>query len=104
MTSANKLTLSLVTLGAFTLGWFAHRTNVVHAAESGPFLFQVQGTGGEMSLSIYDTSDRTIYVYLGATGGSSNVNCSYKFHLSARHGGPLTRTNCPIGSPLPETE
>ena len=101
MTLANKLILPLATLGAFTLGWFGHQTNIVHAAESGPFLFQVQGSGPATSLSIYDSSDHTIYVYQGATSGSSNVNCSYSFRIPTKAGGPINRTNCPIGSTLP---
>ena len=88
---------------AATFGWWAHTPPpaTVRAAEATETPgFQFSNAAGEGTLSVYSPQDRTIYVYSGVLTGSSNKNCTYSLRL-LRGGGPVERTNCTVGSLLP---
>ncbi len=80
---------------ALIAGWWLHGSRVVTAQSEQP-QFQWNSVGADASLSVYYPSERLLYVYRGATTGSSRVNCAFSFKLG-RQGDPLERTNCPIG-------
>ena len=74
--------------------------NVRPAAASGyggddVLQFQLAGMSERSSLLVYEPSKRTVYVYQGALTGSSQIGCSYMFHLG-RPGEPIHRENCPV--------
>lgn len=79
--------------GVFALGWALHG-HVVHAAAD-DLLFQMQEVRPGSSLLVYHPSDRTIYVYQGATTGSSSLQCSFRYHMTDP-GGVIRRENCPV--------
>jgi hypothetical protein len=46
------------------------------------------------ALTEYDSGQRVLYVYQGASAtGSATVNCSYMFHIN-KAGTPIQRENC----------
>ena len=81
----------------FSVGWFAHGSPAVHAAESATATYELQGTGPDAQLSVYDSTNRTISVYQGAGSGSDLKPCSYQFQLG-RPGAPVRRVACAIGT------
>ena len=102
--------LALLTFAA-ALGWWAHGANFsVHAQPAssnssargadGGLEFQFSGSNIKDSLTIYNSSDHTLYVY-PAAGGSSHINCAYSFRIE-HPGGPIERQNCPMGSFQPQ--
>ncbi len=100
---ARDLALVTVALGA---GWWAHTpARAVHAAGSpdypGDPFFQFSNVAGEGTLTLYNSNDRTLYVYSGVLTGSSNKNCTYAIKLE-RAGAPLQRANCQVGSLFPQ--
>ena len=76
--------------------WLAHNP-AVHAAESGTATYELQGTGPDAQLSVYDSTNRTISVYQGVGSGSDLKPCSYQFQLG-RPGAPVRRVPCAIGT------
>ncbi len=62
--------------------------------------FQMIGAGPQAMLTVYNPGNRTLYVYQRIGQGDSNVSCSYSFTVS-NPGGPIQRTNCPVGELLP---
>src|SRR5580658_8115933 len=88
------LLILAVACTAFLLGERWHSPAAVHAAASTP-TYQISGIGPGTAISYYSESEHSIYVYLGATTGSSVVACSYKFILDEA-GKPLRRENCPV--------
>jgi hypothetical protein len=89
----------LIALAALAIGWLAHDSRPVHAAEPPAVYYQFSGEGPGTSLSVYNPADGTIYVYQGITTGNSNRYCTYSLRLG-KLGGPIDRQNCPIGSLL----
>ena len=94
--------LAAAFLGA---GWWLRGLALpaVHAQRTGEdsgLAFQLSGIGPETALTVWNASNRTLYVYQGAVAGSSNVNCSFSFQIE-RPGAPIQRHNCPIGSLFP---
>jgi hypothetical protein len=87
---------AVVAVAAAAFGWWAHSSHPVEA-QSGELRYEFHGLGPETALSLYNPADQTIYVYQGAVTGYSTLQCSYKFHVP-KPGGPIERTNCPIGS------
>jgi hypothetical protein len=71
----------------------------VHAS-SGDVEFQLTGVNETSSLLVYQPSNKTVYVYRGATTGNSMVQCSFKYLLGAP-GAAIQRVSCPVGSALP---
>jgi hypothetical protein len=66
----------------------------------GGLAFQMSGIGPQAVLTVYNPGNRTLYVYQRIGEGNSNINCSYSFTVS-NPGGPIQRSNCPIGELLP---
>jgi len=89
----------LAIVGLLALGYgFGSSSQVKAAASSGDEVsFQLNGVSDTSALLIYHPEFKTLYVYRGATVGSSTVQCSFKFQIGAP-GAALQRTNCPIGS------
>ncbi len=97
-----SVTWDTVVLVAVSAGavWFARSFPVVHAAETSsaaPVMFQMQGTGPDAQLSIYDSSTRTISVYQGVGSGSDTKSCSYQY-VVGRIGGSIHRKTCDVGT------
>jgi hypothetical protein len=88
---------ALIALAALAIGWWAHDSRSVHAAEPPTVYYQFSGEGPGTSLSLYNPADGTIYVYQGVTTGYSYRYCTYSFRLG-KLGGPVERQNCPIGT------
>ncbi len=92
-----------VAIACFAGGWLvggnSTGNHTVHAAESstGNATYELQGTGPDAQLSVYDSSNRTISVYQGAGSGSDLKPCSYQFQLG-RPGAPIRRVPCAIGT------
>lgn len=91
----NAVRDALALAGVFALGWALHG-RVVHAADDN-MQFQMQEVRLGSSLLVYHPSDKTIYVYQGATTGNSALQCSFRYRLSDA-GGVIRRENCPVGS------
>lgn len=89
----------LAIVGLVAVGFWLGSNNSVKAATS-DVEFQLTGVNETSSLLVYQPSNKTVYVYRGATVGGSTVQCSFKYQLSAP-GEPIQRVNCPIGSALP---
>lgn len=105
MPVASPFRTALFTLLLVSAGWGLHslRLPEVSAQRAGGeegLAFQLSGIGPETALSVWNSSNRTLYVYQGAVTGNSNVNCSFSFRIE-RAGAPIQRQNCPIGSLFP---
>lgn len=85
----------LALVGIFALGWMLH-IRTVHAATD-DVQFQLQEVHPNSTLLVYQPSDKTIYVYQGATIGNSSLQCSYLYHMDAP-GGVIRRENCAVPS------
>jgi hypothetical protein len=86
---------------AGAIGWWAHGANSVVRASTAAngddnLAFQFGGMGKENTLTIYSRANHTLYVYPN-TVGSSRTNCEFSLKVD-RPGGPIERTNCPMGS------
>ena len=68
-----------------------------YAAESGTATYELQGTGPDAQLSVYDSTNRTSSVDQGVGSGSDLKPCSYQFQLG-RPGAPVRRVPCAIGT------
>jgi hypothetical protein len=95
-----KRTMSLregvLLLVAAAAGWWAHGGAAVHAASTpmGELSFQFVKSDLNNALTVYDSGQRVLYVYQGASAAASNnVNCSYMFHI-AKAGAAIQRENC----------
>ena len=90
----------LAAVGVFALGWMVAvghgRPATVHAAAES-FQFQLQDMRPSSALLVYSESDKTIYVYQGATTGNAALQCSYKFRMTSL-GGVIRREPCPVPS------
>jgi hypothetical protein len=85
----------LVAAAAVT-GWWAHGGAAVHASSApiGELSFQFVKSDLNNALTVYDSGERVLYVYQGASAtGAATVNCSYMFHI-ARAGAAIQRENC----------
>lgn len=93
---------AVLVAAAAAVGWWAHGAGApVHAAGGdGGLAFQFMPGGDQSSLSIYNPSDRTLYVYPRVGVGNSHLNCQYMFHLRSP-GGSIDRENCRPGEALP---
>jgi hypothetical protein len=93
----NAIRNVLALTGVFALGWALHG-RTVHAADDS-IQFQWQEVRPGSSLLVYHPSEKTIYVYQGATTGNSALQCSFRYHLTDA-GGVIRRENCPMPSLL----
>jgi hypothetical protein len=86
----------VLVVAAMAIGWWTHGGVAVHAASApaGELSFQFVKNDLNNALTVYDSGDRVLYVYQGASAtGSATVNCSYMFHI-AKAGAPIQRENC----------
>jgi len=58
--------------------------------------FQLSAGGPQSSLTVYNPENHTLYVYPRVGQGNSNISCEYSLTV-ANPGGPIQRTNCPVG-------
>src|SRR6185437_4173808 len=58
--------------------------------------FQLVGAGPQAMLTVYNSENRTLYVYQRIGEGNSYISCSYSFRVS-NPGAPIQRENCPVG-------
>ena len=85
---------------AGAVGWWAHGGGArVQAASDATVVYQFESLKPESALTLYNPDERTLYVYQGATAGSSHLNCSYRYRIP-RAGAPIDRENCSAGSLL----
>ena len=89
----------LAILGLLALGYALGSSRSVRAASSSGegVSFQMDGVSDNSALLVYHPESKSLYVYRGATVGSSVVQCAFKFQIG-EPGTALRRTNCPIGS------
>jgi hypothetical protein len=88
--SRNLLALA----GLVSLGYWFGSSRPVTAASS-DIAFQLVDVKETSSLLVYQPSSKTVYVYRGATVGSSALQCSYKYVLG-EPGGAIERVSCPV--------
>jgi|ERR1035437_5052267 hypothetical protein len=95
---------------AVAIGWWlrgagmpvmAQRTGSTSSGGDAGLAFQINGSGPDASLTIYNSGNHTLYVYQRIGVGSSYVNCDHSFRIKSP-GAPLQRENCPIGELLPK--
>ncbi len=100
-------------LGVY-LGWWIHGINSPVLAEpsssstsrgssSGAdanLAFQISGAGPASSLTVYNPANHTLYIYQHIGEGNAHVSCTYSYRIE-RPGGPIERSNCPVGELLP---
>jgi hypothetical protein len=89
----------LALAGALTLGYTLGSGRTVKAA-SGDLAFQLVDVKETSSLLVYQPSSKTVYVYRGATAGSSALQCSFKYVIEAP-GGVIQRVSCPVQATFP---
>jgi hypothetical protein len=89
----------LAIAGLVALGYALGSTRQVKAASSAGdgVSFQMEGVSDNSALLVYHPDSKSLYVYRGATIGSSVVQCAYMFQIG-QPGAPLKRSNCPVGS------
>jgi hypothetical protein len=80
--------------GVLALGYSLGGVRGVKAAAN-DVEFQLAQVNESSSLLVYQPSTRTVYVYRGATAGSSNLQCSFKYVLGAP-GGSIQRVTCSV--------
>jgi len=85
---------------AYWLGVTRPVRSTVYAANQDDPQFQLTTVNQASSLLVYQPDTKTIYVYQGATTGSSSVQCSFKFQLG-KPGAVIQRVPCPVASLLP---
>jgi len=90
---------TLAVAGLVAVGyWFGTSRTVRADSSSGNSVeFQLTGVNDTSTLLVYQPSEKSVYVYRGATAGNSTVQCSFKFVLGTP-GGAIQRVNCPVGS------
>jgi hypothetical protein len=86
-------------VGVVALGYWLGSERAVKAAPS-DIAFQLVDVKETSSLLVYQPASRSVYVYRGATVGSSALQCSYKYVLDAP-GGVIERVPCPVQSVRP---
>lgn len=94
------LQVAVIALAALALGVWLGNARGARAASNetgGPVEFQLVGVNERSSLLVYQAAARTVYVYQGATTGSSWIGCSYMFKVG-KPGEPIERENCGVTS------
>ena len=89
----------LALAGVLALGFRFGSDRTVKAATNGyggDVQFQLAGVNEHSSLLIYQPGSKTVYVYQGATTGSSELQCSFMFQLD-RPGTMIRRIPCQVG-------
>ena len=85
----------LALVGVLALGYWLGGEKPVRAASGGDLAFQLADVKEGSSLLMYEPSSKTVYVYQGATAGSSQVQCSFKYVVQSP-GDTVKRVNCPV--------
>ena len=98
----------LLLSAALAIGWWARGGSLPVQARSdssstteGNLAFQLSGVAPETALTVYNPSNRTLYVYPRIGQGNSHISCGYSFSIPSP-GAPIDRTNCPAGEFLPQ--
>jgi len=94
----NGLAVLGLVLAVLALGLWLGSGRTVKASSSDAGMgvqFQLAGISEASSLLVYQPETRTVYVYQGATLGSSNVQCTYKLQMT-RPGEVIHRIPCPV--------
>lgn len=89
---------AVLAVAALALGLWLGNARAARASSYGngeALEFQLAGVNEHSSLLVYQPSSRTVYVYQGATTGSSEIGCSYMFHLN-KPGDAIQRENCAV--------
>lgn len=89
--------------GVLALGFWlgAGRTARASSDDDGAGVqFQLTGVNPASSLLVYQPGTKTVYVYQGATTGSSALQCSFMFQLT-RPGEVIHRVPCKVPSLMP---
>jgi hypothetical protein len=63
--------------------------------------FQFIGVGPSAAMAVYNSANRTVYVYSEVGKGNASVDCTYSFTI-ANPGAPIRRGNCPVGELAPQ--
>jgi len=90
-------------VGVLALGFLlgSGRTAKASSDESGGGVqFQLTGVNPTSSLLVYQPDTKTVYVYQGATTGSSSLQCSFMFQLT-RPGEVIHRVPCAVPRLIP---
>ncbi len=96
--ATGSLRNGLALVGVLAVGyWLGSGRTVKAATTPSDIAFQMTGVSQTSALLVYQPSSKTVYVYNGATTGSSNLQCAYEFVLGAP-GGAIERKNCPVPS------
>jgi hypothetical protein len=93
----------LALVGVLALGFWLGTGRNVNASSNnsgGDVEFQLTGVNETSSLLVYQPSDKTVYVYQGATTGNSSLQCSYMFQLD-KPGRVIRRTPCEVHDLIP---
>jgi hypothetical protein len=90
---------ALLLAAAFAIGWWAHGTRVVRAADEN-LAFQLHGLDTSDALLVYQPDKRAIYIYRSVMTGNSALQCSYRLQLG-EPGGVIRRELCPVQSMHP---
>jgi hypothetical protein len=93
---------------AVAVGWWVRGagTTVLARGESsstteGNLAFQLTGVAPETALTLYNPGNHTLYVYPRISQANSHISCGYSFSIPSP-GGPIERSNCPMGELLPQ--
>ncbi len=90
---------------ASAVGWWGRGAERVVLAGSssasspssgGPLEFQLSSGGPQASLTVYNPSNHTLYVYPRVGQGNSHISCEYSLTV-ANAGAAIDRENCPVG-------
>jgi hypothetical protein len=89
----------LVFVGILAIGFWLGSSRTVSASsyqsDGSGVQFQLTGVSESSALLVYQPEVKTVYVYQGATVGSSALQCSYKFQLE-RPGSVIRRVPCGV--------
>lgn len=95
---------------AVSVGWWLRSADTaVTAGRSSPssnsgsdagLEFQLSAGGPQSSLTVYNPSNHTLYVYPRVGVGNSSISCEYSLTVS-QPGAAIQRRNCPVGEQVP---
>lgn len=100
---AVRMRSGLVLLGVLALGFWLGAGRTAKASSNDDDLgvqFQLTNVSPVSSLLVYQPATKTVYVYQGATTGSSALQCSFMFQLT-RPGEVIHRNPCGVPRLIP---
>lgn len=95
---AVRMRSGLALLGVLALGFWLGAARTAKASSNYDDVgvqFQFTDVSPVSSLLVYQPATRTVYVYQGATAGSSALQCSFMFQLT-RPGEVIHRNSCGV--------